>query len=82
MFAILAGNFEVAAALSIRGADSRIKNFRGKSAEDLAADMSAPSYLMELLERSDVCRFTTESRIIGAKQTSIESLRSEDYFEI
>ena len=44
--------------------------------------MSAPSYLMELLERSDVCRFTTESRIIGAKQTSIESLRSEDYFEI
>ncbi|CAE7232889.1 unnamed protein product, partial [Symbiodinium microadriaticum] len=82
VFAILAGNFEVAAALSIRGADSRIKNFRGKSAEDLAADMSAPSYLMELLERSDVCRFTTESRIIGAKQTSIESLRSEDYFEI
>ncbi|CAE7019529.1 unnamed protein product, partial [Symbiodinium sp. CCMP2456] len=82
MFAILAGNFEVAAALSVRGADSRIKNVRGKSAEDLAAEMSAPSYLMELLERFDVCRFTSGSRIIGAKQTSIESLGSEDYFEI
>ena len=38
MFAILVGNFEVAAALSVRGADARIKNFRGKSAEDLAAE--------------------------------------------
>ncbi|CAE7414860.1 unnamed protein product [Symbiodinium sp. CCMP2592] len=82
MFAILAGNFEVAAALSVRGADARIKNFRGKSAEDLAAEVSAPSYLVELLERFDVCRFTSESRIIGAKRTSTVSLRSEDYFEI
>lgn len=49
MMAILAGQFECAAALAVAGARLDLQNSRRKKAEDLAKQLDVPEFLMEAL---------------------------------
>lgn len=49
MLAIICGNFEAAATLLAERARTDLRNFRGKTALDLAHELSVPDYLMDAL---------------------------------